>query len=106
MSNIFSSVPFFIASIADKIPTKAIIPILIMSMVITALKRFALIELRAMDMFSFKNAKVYKNTYFMRVQLKIICELLIKLLNGRNEVCFLFISYFIKIAFLIYYFLY
>lgn len=44
--------PFLMASMADSIPTRAVMPMLMISIVINALKRFALIESRAMSMFS------------------------------------------------------
>jgi hypothetical protein len=51
-------IPFLIASIAERIPTNAVIPIAIMSMVIIARKRLALIESRAIEIFSLRKFKI------------------------------------------------
>lgn len=48
----FSLMPLLMASIAESIPTSAVMPMLMISMVIIALRRFALMAFRAMRMFS------------------------------------------------------
>jgi len=46
---------------AESMPTKAVMPMLMISMVMMALKRLALMEFKAMDIFSRRNFKSYKS---------------------------------------------